>query len=411
MFAVAGVSGAEPSGSETTEEGGTTGASTVREGATTSQEVADSDKPGNAARETTSVSADRAEDSAADSASEEGASPQELEDALNGVAGKNGTPSQGSLRGGSDGPVLPDAPAYSEVVDNTSADKFEAPGWRTSGEGKDIYGNNYRTPGGGGGSAKYEFEVPATDVYTVFAWWPSVNGAGSGVQVETQTGDGIERETVDQTEDGGYWVPVGQYKMVKGDRRTVEISGGGSGAGGKVIADAMAVVRGISAVPEDPKKIGNNSLDKTAGGEETFQGAGRWKRIPSRSLMKRGRQHLGTRYVYGGRSVCRVGVSMDCSCFTQRVYAKYRWLPDSPRGLWRKNGQFISRRNLQQGDVVIFDENRNNRMEPWDHVGMYAGNGYIMHASSYFGKVVRSEMKYVRGFKSGKRWRYQRLRF
>ena len=101
---------------------------------------------------------------------------------------------------------------------------------------------------------------------------------------------------------------------------------------------------------------------------------------------------------------------MDCSCFTSRVYNKYRKLPDSPKGQWGY-GRKIGRKNLNRGDLVFFDENRNGRWEPWDHVGMYAGNGNVMHASSYFGKVVISKMKYIKGFKGGKRIRYKKLRF
>jgi hypothetical protein len=44
------------------------------------------------------------------------------------------------------------------------------------------------------------------------------------------------------------------------------------------------------------------------------------------------------------------------------------------------------------------DENRNGKLQPWDHVGIYSGNGYLIHASSYFGEVVESKMKYIHGF-------------
>jgi hypothetical protein len=36
---------------------------------------------------------------------------------------------------------------------------------------------------------------------------------------------------------------------------------------------------------------------------------------------------------------------------------------------------------------------------------MYAGNGYILHASSYYGKVVKSKMKYINGYYGAKRVR------
>ncbi|MDQ3638237.1 MAG: hypothetical protein M3426_09620 [Actinomycetota bacterium] len=38
------------------------------------------------------------------------------------------------------------------------------------------------------------------------------------------------------------------------------------------------------------------------------------------------------------------------------------------------------------------------------HVGVYSGNGNIVHASSYFGKVVESRIKYINGFAGAKRY-------
>ena len=47
----------------------------------------------------------------------------------------------------------------------------------------------------------------------------------------------------------------------------------------------------------------------------------------------------------------------------------------------------------------------NGRRGPITHVGMYAGNGYTLHASSYYGRVVKSEMKWINGYYGAKRVR------
>jgi cell wall-associated NlpC family hydrolase len=39
------------------------------------------------------------------------------------------------------------------------------------------------------------------------------------------------------------------------------------------------------------------------------------------------------------------------------------------------------------------------------HVGIYSGRGNLVHASAYFGKVVESKMRYVRGYSGAKRLR------
>jgi cell wall-associated NlpC family hydrolase len=58
---------------------------------------------------------------------------------------------------------------------------------------------------------------------------------------------------------------------------------------------------------------------------------------------------------------------------------------------------------LRPGDLVFFDENKNGKLQPWDHVGIYSGHGNLIHASSYFGKVVESKMKYIHGYWGAKR--------
>ena len=124
------------------------------------------------------------------------------------------------------------------------------------------------------------------------------------------------------------------------------------------------------------------------------------------ALMTEAKRHLGTKYVYGGTSVCKVNVSMDCACFTRVVYARaagYK-LPDhvvKQRDYAKKHGRWVNRKDLRQGDLLFFDENRNGKLEPWDHVALYAGGGNIMHASHYFGQVVVTPINYMKGFKNG----------
>jgi cell wall-associated NlpC family hydrolase len=68
-------------------------------------------------------------------------------------------------------------------------------------------------------------------------------------------------------------------------------------------------------------------------------------------------------------------------------------------------GEKIYRKaNLRRGDLVFHDLNRDRKLNDHfaDHVSIWAGNGNIIHASSYFDKVVISEAKYLNGFWGGK---------
>jgi cell wall-associated NlpC family hydrolase len=38
-----------------------------------------------------------------------------------------------------------------------------------------------------------------------------------------------------------------------------------------------------------------------------------------------------------------------------------------------------------------------------DHIGIYSGNGYLIHSSSYFGEVVETKMKYIDGYWGARR--------
>ena len=78
-------------------------------------------------------------------------------------------------------------------------------------------------------------------------------------------------------------------------------------------------------------------------------------------------------------------------------------MPDSPVLQYQYGHKVRSRSNLKRGDLVFFKERGYGR--PITHVGIYSGNGYILHASSYFGKVVNSKMKYIRGYYGARRIR------
>ena len=85
-----------------------------------------------------------------------------------------------------------------------------------------------------------------------------------------------------------------------------------------------------------------------------------------------------------------------CSCFTKIVLRRFKWLPDSPVLQFQYGHKVRSRSELRRGDLVFFKERGYG--QPITHVGIYSGNGYILQASSYFGKVVNSKMKYIRGY-------------
>jgi cell wall-associated NlpC family hydrolase len=86
-------------------------------------------------------------------------------------------------------------------------------------------------------------------------------------------------------------------------------------------------------------------------------------------------QFVGTPYVWGGS---RPG-GFDCSGFIKYVYAQFGLsLPHSAAGQYSERyGSFISKENLQPGDIVFF---ANTYKRGISHVGIYIGGGRVVQA-------------------------------
>ena len=87
------------------------------------------------------------------------------------------------------------------------------------------------------------------------------------------------------------------------------------------------------------------------------------------SLVQYATQFVGNPYVYGGSSLTN---GADCSGFVMSVYAAFGIsLPHSSSAL-RSVGYGVSVDQIQPGDIVCYS----------GHVGIYAGNNTLLHASS-----------------------------
>ena len=91
---------------------------------------------------------------------------------------------------------------------------------------------------------------------------------------------------------------------------------------------------------------------------------------------------IGTPYRFGSNNPEK---GLDCSGFVKHVYKETAdiSLPRSARDM-SKEGQAVAKEQLEPGDLVFF----NTRKRPNSHVGIYAGNGEFVHASSNRSKQV-----------------------
>jgi cell wall-associated NlpC family hydrolase len=96
-------------------------------------------------------------------------------------------------------------------------------------------------------------------------------------------------------------------------------------------------------------------------------------------------KYLNTPYKYGGNS--KKGI--DCSAFTQTVYATGLQLPllRTARDQFTQGIKIEDKTELKFGDLVFFNTRRAVRP---GHVGIYIGDNLFAHASSKQGVIVSS---------------------
>ena len=118
-------------------------------------------------------------------------------------------------------------------------------------------------------------------------------------------------------------------------------------------------------------------------------------------VVRAARRHIGTRYRYATCTASR----MSCTCLTKKTWARFgHKLSMSEGRQWKYDrARSVAKSRLRPGDIVFFKEGGPRR--GITHVGLYSGGGNIVHASRFFGKVVESEMSYVKGYSGAKRLR------
>ena len=98
-------------------------------------------------------------------------------------------------------------------------------------------------------------------------------------------------------------------------------------------------------------------------------------------IITEAKRHIGTPYVWGGTTT----KGFDCSGYTQYVMKRCGITIPRTTTEQYKIGTFVSKSNLQPGDLVFL---QNTYREGISHVGIYIGDGKMIHASSSKGVVI-----------------------
>ena len=120
---------------------------------------------------------------------------------------------------------------------------------------------------------------------------------------------------------------------------------------------------GLTQTQTSPK-IGN--IIQSTGGSYTSTG---------NNIADAAQKYIGTPYVWGGESASEGG--MDCSGFVYNALkdAGYNVGRTTAQG-YRNGGKTVSKSNMQPGDLIFYGKNGEAT-----HIGIYIGNGQMIHSS------------------------------
>lgn len=141
------------------------------------------------------------------------------------------------------------------------------------------------------------------------------------------------------------------------------LSGGQAGAAGFTEAPPLAVQ------PESKAASGPRATEPPAATAAETKPAVSGGSSKGQEVVNFAMQFIGRPYVYGGTSLTN---GADCSGFVQSVYKNFGVSLPRSSSQQRSAGTAVDYANAQPGDIICYS----------GHVGIYIGNGQIVHASS-----------------------------
>ena len=100
-----------------------------------------------------------------------------------------------------------------------------------------------------------------------------------------------------------------------------------------------------------------------------------YNEVTGNAVIEYAKKYIGLRYVYAGKSL---STGTDCSGFTSLIYKEFGVsLPRTVSGQVRK-GTYVKKSDLQKGDLVFYSSGGKTAT----HVGLYMGNGKVIHESN-----------------------------
>lgn len=175
----------------------------------------------------------------------------------------------------------------------------------------------------------------------------------------------------------------------EGDWYKVEVNGKSGYILKSLLSANKVEVTSRSSNPErqttNKTTTNNTKTEQQTSNNNTKQETSNNNSSKGEQIVAYAKQFLGRKYVYGGSGPN----TFDCSGFTMYVYKHFGYSMGHSAVTQAGLGKYVSKSNLQPGDLVIFNDSANRSI---GHVGIYVGGGKFIHASSGSGKIIISSL-------------------
>lgn len=168
----------------------------------------------------------------------------------------------------------------------------------------------------------------------------------------------------------------------EGDWYKVEVNG----KSGYILKSLLSTnkVEVTSRSSTTDRQTTNNSKQQNTNNNKTHESTAT-NSSKGEEIVSYAKKFLGRKYVYGGSGPN----TFDCSGFTMYVYKHFGYSMGHSAVTQAGLGKYVSKSNLQPGDLVIFNDSANRSI---GHVGIYIGGGNFIHASSGGGRIMISSL-------------------
>ena len=158
------------------------------------------------------------------------------------------------------------------IIDNVDTAFVSVTGsWTTSTYESARIGADYLHDGNTGKGTKsvtFTPDIPSDGTYSVYLYWNSSSNRAINVPVSITHAEGTASHTLNQQQNGGQWVLLGDYDFDAGTSGTVTISN--TGTNGYVIVDAIRLspavsgIMGLSSMSSSIEPINQNTITAIA---------------------------------------------------------------------------------------------------------------------------------------------------